>query len=98
MINVGTLIEFKSGMQYEVIKVFSQNLVDLRAIKPPFELMPDYYPIYYSIELKDYKILVPQNEAPKVSKHEDSGNVCQHEPIESNHKIICNKCGELLHW
>lgn len=57
MIKEGTLIEFESGRQYEVIKVFSQNLVDLRASQPQFEWMPDYFPIYYSIELKDYKII-----------------------------------------
>ena len=57
MINVGTKIEFKSGIQYEVTKVFTQTLVDLRALKPQFEWMPDYLPVYLSVQLDDYKIL-----------------------------------------
>ena len=71
MIEVGTLIEFESGMQYEVIKVFSQNQVDLRATKPQFEWMPDYFPIYYSIELKDYIILKP-NESKTINRNEQA--------------------------
>lgn len=63
MIKTGTLIELESGMQYEVIKVFNQNLVDLRAIKPQFEWMPDFFPVYYSVELKNYKILNDSIEA-----------------------------------
>jgi hypothetical protein len=57
MIDVGTKIEFNSGMKYEVIKVFPDGYVDLRALEPQFEWMPEYFPVYRSILLKDYKIL-----------------------------------------
>ena len=68
MIKVGSKIEFKSGMKYEVIKTFPDGKVDLKALVPQFEWMPDFYPTYYSIDLEEYKILndcdVPQENSP----------------------------------
>jgi len=40
--------------------VHTQKIVDLRDIKPTFDCMPDYYAIYYSVYLKNYKILNAQ--------------------------------------
>lgn len=56
-IEVGTIIEFDSGMQYEIIKVYHNGAVDLKSIKPQFEWMPDFYPKYDNIILKNYKIV-----------------------------------------
>ena len=57
MEKIGTKIEFKSGMQYEIIKVWDGGYYDLKALIPQFWFMPDYYPVYYSVVLKNYKII-----------------------------------------
>jgi len=57
MIKEGMTIEFSSGKQYEITKVFTENLVDLKAKQPEFEFMPNYYHEYYSVTIKDYKII-----------------------------------------
>lgn len=55
-LKIGDKIEFESGSQYEVINIFPDGYVDLRSLEP-HELLPDYYPVYYSICLEKYKIL-----------------------------------------
>ena len=63
MIKEGTILEFESGNKFEVLKVWNQRLVDLKAMQPLFEWIPDYFPIYLSVNLKDFKILnVEKNE------------------------------------
>jgi hypothetical protein len=57
MINEGTILEFVSGNRYEVIKVWNQRLVDIKALQPLFKTMPDYFPIHLSIRLKHFKIV-----------------------------------------
>lgn len=59
-LKVGSKIEFESGSQFEVIKIFPEGYVDLRSLTP-HELLPDYYPVYYSVVLENYKILPDEN-------------------------------------
>ncbi len=59
-LQVNDTIEFASGDRYKVIRIFKNGRVDLQATKPVFEWIPDYFPIYYSIKLQEFKI-VDQN-------------------------------------
>jgi len=53
----GDKIELESGMKYEIIQVFDGEIYDIKALQPQFELMPNFYPILYSIKLQNYKVL-----------------------------------------
>ncbi len=49
----GTIIEFNSGIQFEIIDIQSDESVDLKAMKAPLEWML----FYHNIVLKDFKII-----------------------------------------
>jgi len=57
MVEKGQTIKFKDGLKYEVLKVFDTGHADLKSKQPLFEWMPDFYPVFYSIKLKDYEII-----------------------------------------
>lgn len=56
----GDEIKLKSGLEYEIIKVFEGGIYDIKALQAQFEWMPHFYPIYYSIQIIDYEIINPQ--------------------------------------
>jgi hypothetical protein len=56
-IGVGAEIELKDGMQYEIIVAYPGGYYDLKAMKPQFEWMPNFFPVYYSIRLNEFKII-----------------------------------------
>jgi hypothetical protein len=57
MLKIGDKIELKSGMQYEIVEAYEDGFYDIKALQPHFKWMPDFFPIYYSIALRDYKVL-----------------------------------------
>ena len=56
-LKIDTKIEFESELQYEIINIYADDTVDLKALQPEYEYLPNYYPIYYSIRLVNYKII-----------------------------------------
>ena len=56
-LEAGTIIELQNSERFKIIKVFSGNMVDIQAVKAPYDFMPGYKPTFYSIQLKNYKIV-----------------------------------------
>ena len=48
---------YGSDLGYEVLRVFAGGSFDLRSLQPQFSWMPDFYPIYYSINIREYELL-----------------------------------------
>ena len=47
----------ESKDEYEIIKVYPDGYYDIQALKPMFAFMPNFRPIYYSIQLESYTII-----------------------------------------
>lgn len=41
----------------KILKVFPGNMVDMQAVNAPYDFMPNYKPVFYSIQLNNYKIV-----------------------------------------
>ena len=51
------IIELESGIRFKLLKVYDGNIVDIQSQVAQLAWMPDFFPIYYSIKLCNYKIL-----------------------------------------
>lgn len=56
-LKISDKIRLSSGLEYEIIEIYDGGYYDLKALKPEFDWMLDFYPIYYSIRLQNYTIL-----------------------------------------
>jgi len=50
-------IRFKSGNEFVILSIDKNNICDLKALKPQFEWMPDFLPVYFAIKIEEYDII-----------------------------------------